>query len=111
MCIKSKLNIQELYPNFLSLHAIHCSNDRLELKYTIVSLYEFMELKWKIWLDPYAFKLHIFHIYLLQLVFSDSQLYVVISRVASRNGMKILRIDEEDDCIDTTSKVVYKEIF
>ncbi|AES74080.1 hypothetical protein MTR_3g114680 [Medicago truncatula] len=38
-------------------------------------------------------------------------LYAMISRVTWRNGLKILLIDENSDCINTTSNVVYQEIF
>jgi len=34
-------------------------------------------------------------------------LYVVVSRVTSKDDMKILLTDDNGDCIDTTSNVVY----
>jgi len=59
---------------------------------------------------------------LLQPVFSNGQLYVAISWVfffkqsaiswvTSKNDMKILLIDEDSLCVDSTSNALFKEIF
>ena len=50
-------------------------------------------------------------IYLPSPVFSDGQLYVAISGVTSRKGLKILIIDDDGEDTTKTSNVVYKEVF
>ena len=50
-------------------------------------------------------------LYLPQPVFTHGQLYVVISRVKTKRGLKILILDEDGNVTNTTKNVVYKEIF
>jgi len=50
-------------------------------------------------------------IYLPQPVFSHGQLYVAISRVTSRSGLKILAIDEYRNTVNETTNVVFRDVF
>jgi ATP-dependent DNA helicase PIF1 len=50
-------------------------------------------------------------LYLPKDVFSHGQIYVAISRVTSKKGIKILIHDEKKQAKDSTTNVVYKEVF
>jgi ATP-dependent DNA helicase PIF1 len=50
-------------------------------------------------------------LYLARSVFTHGQLYVVVSRVTSRNGLKILIVDDEGQSKSNTVNVVYPEVF
>ncbi|XP_076926687.1 uncharacterized protein LOC143589961 [Bidens hawaiensis] len=49
--------------------------------------------------------------YLKDPVFSHGQLYAALSRVKSRDGIKLVMLDKESKLINKTTNVVYKEIF
>jgi len=50
-------------------------------------------------------------VYLRTPVFSHGQLFVVVSRVTSRERLKILITDEDGEDTNVTSNVVYEEVF
>jgi len=50
-------------------------------------------------------------VYLPTPVFSHGQLYVVVSSVTSKEGLKILITDEDGEDTNVTSNVVYEEVF
>jgi len=50
-------------------------------------------------------------LYLPRPIFTHGQLYVVVSRVKRKTGLKILILDEDGNVLDNTKNVVYKEIF
>ena len=50
-------------------------------------------------------------IYLSKPVFTHGQLYVAVSRVTSKKGLKMLILDEENRVCTETTNVVYRDVF
>jgi hypothetical protein len=50
-------------------------------------------------------------LYLPKQVFCHGQLYVALSRVTNKNGLKVLTCEDEGLGSNMTKKFVYKEIF
>jgi len=50
-------------------------------------------------------------VYLPKPVFTHGQLYVIVSRVTSRKGLKLLILDEDNNVCKETTNVLYREFF
>jgi len=50
-------------------------------------------------------------LYLAHPIFTHWQLYVVITKVKTKSGMKIFILNEDENVINITKNVVLKEIF
>ena len=49
-------------------------------------------------------------LYLPRPVFTHGQLYVVVSRVTSKQGLKVVVCDQDGNVTKSTTNVVYREI-
>ena len=50
-------------------------------------------------------------LYLPRPVFTHGQLYVAVSQVRSKDGLKILILDEDENPTNKTCNTVYKEVY
>ena len=50
-------------------------------------------------------------VYIPKPVFTHGQLYVAVSQVTSRKGLKLLILDKDNNVCKETTNVVYREVF
>jgi len=50
-------------------------------------------------------------VYIPKPVFTHKQLYIAVSRVNSKKGLKLLILDEDNNVCKETTNVVYREVF
>jgi ATP-dependent DNA helicase PIF1 len=66
--------------------------------------------KWPFVLQRCRYSIKVCRHLFVKIVFTHGQLYVAISRVTSKDDLKMLLEDENGNCTNETKNVVYKEV-